>query len=437
MSQYRLRLSRHFPSLGIVSLVVLAVATALAGPPYGVPTKQPVPRPVMQPNRIATDRYYTLTTATVGTGTITKTPNLTKYRRGTSVSCAATGDVDNRFAGWSVDLSGSTTPQNLVMNAAKSITATFIRQWDIAVTTVGTGTVTSDPAGSPAWTYDDGTAVSLTATPGAGYGAAVWSGDTTATGTPLSIAALHADKAFTATFPRQFYGHIATSSDYDISTAAWGIAGNADWTIEAWCNPASTSGSQAYIGLGRDLTSGAGLAAYIGIRGEKWAAAATNFANGFTNGDAAAVTPVVGTAKHIAGTYVGSTRKLTCYVNGVFAGDTTLSGDLAINNNGGALLAVVFAGSPLNFVTGTISQARVWSIARTAEQITATMNTTYLGATAGLLCEWPISDASGQIVTDNSGNGINLQVGSTTGSDTNDPATTTPAYTAIGVGGPQ
>ena len=66
----------------------------------------------------------------------------------------------------------------------------------LAVAKAGNGTVTLDPAGG---TYDDGTVVTLTATPAVGYTFTGWSGDLTGTTNPITIT-MDANKTVTATF---------------------------------------------------------------------------------------------------------------------------------------------------------------------------------------------------------------------------------------------
>jgi hypothetical protein len=67
---------------------------------------------------------YKLTATAVG-GSITKSPDQANYHPGATVSLTAIPNVGYRLLNWSGDLSGSTNPAELVMNADKSITANF------------------------------------------------------------------------------------------------------------------------------------------------------------------------------------------------------------------------------------------------------------------------------------------------------------------------
>jgi len=68
---------------------------------------------------------FTLTTLTVGSGTISLDPPGGTYNSGQQVTVTANASVGWAFSNWSGDLSGSTNPETIVMNANKSVTATF------------------------------------------------------------------------------------------------------------------------------------------------------------------------------------------------------------------------------------------------------------------------------------------------------------------------
>jgi uncharacterized repeat protein (TIGR02543 family) len=68
---------------------------------------------------------YTLTTNTVGNGSIALNPAGGTYDAGTVVTLTAAPDSGWQFDGWSGDLSGSTNPTTITMNSNKSVTATF------------------------------------------------------------------------------------------------------------------------------------------------------------------------------------------------------------------------------------------------------------------------------------------------------------------------
>src|SRR6185436_7529093 len=68
---------------------------------------------------------FTLAVSTVGSGTVTKTPDLASYTSGSTVQLTAVPAVGNHFVAWSGHASGSVNPLTVTMNTNKSITATF------------------------------------------------------------------------------------------------------------------------------------------------------------------------------------------------------------------------------------------------------------------------------------------------------------------------
>jgi len=70
--------------------------------------------------------FYTLTTTTVGMGSISRSPDAPSYQEGTTVSLTATPDAGWQFDGWSGDATGSANPIEVVMDADKAVTATFV-----------------------------------------------------------------------------------------------------------------------------------------------------------------------------------------------------------------------------------------------------------------------------------------------------------------------
>jgi len=100
------------------------------------------------------------------------------YDDGTSVSITATPNEGYEFAGWNgTDMSSSTITIMLTENTtiealfSQVSTATTVTQFTLAVTAAEGGGVSSTGG-----TYDDGTSVSITATPNEGYEFAGWNG---------------------------------------------------------------------------------------------------------------------------------------------------------------------------------------------------------------------------------------------------------------------
>jgi List-Bact-rpt repeat protein/PASTA domain-containing protein len=124
------------------------------------------------------------------------------YDAGTQVTLTAFGP----FTGWTGCDNPSGTTCVMTMDADKQVSANFAVQHTLTVSKSGsgTGTVTSSPAGiqcgaTCSGDFDEGTQVTLTATPAAGFGFAGWSGGG-CTGTGTCKVTMDADTSVTATF---------------------------------------------------------------------------------------------------------------------------------------------------------------------------------------------------------------------------------------------
>jgi uncharacterized protein (DUF2141 family) len=159
-----------------------------------------------------------------GSGTVTSSPAgidcgsdcSEAYNQGTGVTLSATASAGSTFTGWSGACSG-TGNCAVTMDSNKTVTAMFNSQstvqYTLAVTKPGTGsgTVTSSPAGIDCGSdcsepYNQGTAVTLSASPAPGSTFAGWSGSCSGTGN--CTVSMDSNKTATATFnllPQQQY----------------------------------------------------------------------------------------------------------------------------------------------------------------------------------------------------------------------------------------
>jgi hypothetical protein len=194
---------------------------------------------------------FTLTVNVVGGGTVTKTPDLPDYSSGASVQLEALPGAGWAFSAWSGDLTGSTNPANLLMNANKTVTSTFldVAPPSVAVTSPnGAELLTTGTNATLTWSASDNAAVTAVdlelsragaggpyetvATGLANSGTYNWS----VTGPATSNALLRATAR-----------DAATNSAQDVSDAAFSIAdptGVEDGPVSAlalapvWPNPA-------------------------------------------------------------------------------------------------------------------------------------------------------------------------------------------------------
>jgi PKD repeat protein len=109
---------------------------------------------------------YTLTTNTVGQGSIALNPTGGTYNDGTVVTLTANPASGWQFDGWSGALSGSTNPDTITMNSDKSVTATFTEtgatQTVGNTVTYGSSTTTANRRSMPFTMPEDGTISSVT-----------------------------------------------------------------------------------------------------------------------------------------------------------------------------------------------------------------------------------------------------------------------------------
>jgi hypothetical protein len=103
---------------------------------------------------------------------------------------------------------------------------------------------------------------------------------------------------------------------------------------------------------------------------------------------------------HVAGTFDGTTGRL--YIDGVLVEER--SGVSFTPSNWMTAGALVYANGPQGFFGGEIDEIRIWSVAREAEEIQATMHQALAGDEPGLVGYWNFDEGVGQQATDLAGN---------------------------------
>lgn len=114
--------------------------------------------------------------------------------------------------------------------------------------------------------------------------------------------------------------------------------------------------------------------------------------------------------QHVALTYSSITKEVKIYVNGKVQSETTKDlGKINLGKNGENGFYIGRSWEDKRFLTGDVSEARIWNVARTAEQIA---NTPYriLDPTnePGLVAYWKCDDGKGDTVKDHTANGNDL-----------------------------
>jgi len=137
---------------------------------------------------------FALTITISGEGTVDqkviKAGGATKYNSGTIVELTATPKAGWIFKEWSGSLKGTTNPQQITLDKAKSVTATFIEKdkFELKIVNDGQGSVTKKVIKAGAATkYTDGSIIELTATAVSGWKFEKWAGCVSGTDNPVQV----------------------------------------------------------------------------------------------------------------------------------------------------------------------------------------------------------------------------------------------------------
>ena len=151
-----------------------------------------------------------LTVSVTGSGTVTSNPAGIScpstcshiFTGGSQVTLTPTPASGWAFGSWGGACSGS-GGCTVAMNAAESVTATFVQDVALSVSVTGSGSVTSSPTAincpsTCSANFAPGTQVTLTATPANGWGFSGWSGACSGVGN--CVVTMSAAQSVTATF---------------------------------------------------------------------------------------------------------------------------------------------------------------------------------------------------------------------------------------------
>jgi uncharacterized repeat protein (TIGR02543 family) len=267
---------------------------------------------------------------TATNGTVTKSPSTSPYDSGTVVTLTPVPSAGYVFSSWSGDLTGSSNPGSITMNAAKNITANFtIKQFALSITATN-GTVTKSPSTSP---YDSGTVVMLTPVPSAGYVFSSWSGDLTGSGNPGSIT-MNAAKNITANFTiKQFALSITATNgtvtkspsagSYDSGTVVTLTpVPSAGYVFSSWSGDLTGSGNPGSITMNaaKNITANFSNKQYtLSVNAINGSVAKSPDQAAYDSGTEVTLTPVPSTGYHFtawSGDLTGSSNPVTITMTG-------------------------------------------------------------------------------------------------------------------------
>lgn len=150
---------------------------------------------------------FTVSTSATN-GSISLNPPGGLYAAGTVVTLTANPNIGYVFASWNGDLTGSTTPTMLTVNANKSVSALFnpVMSYTLATNSIN-GSISLNPPGG---TYTSGTVVTVSAIANPNYVFTGWSGGATGSVNPTSVI-MNENKILTANFAVPVAYSLATS----------------------------------------------------------------------------------------------------------------------------------------------------------------------------------------------------------------------------------
>ena len=211
---------------------------------------------------------YTLTTDTVGDGTVAVTPDMSTYACGDTLVFEATADPGWEFSEWSGDVTGSDSPTAAIpFEMGMEVTASFIAgdQFALTTNTVGMGTIAKDPDQTG---YNLNDTVTVTAQPVEGWSFASWSGSINSTNISDTVT-ISGNEAVTATFVQDAIhaltvditgsGTVSKDPDkplYEDGEMVTLTASPTDgWSFDGWGGGASGTDTTTTVTMNGDITA--------------------------------------------------------------------------------------------------------------------------------------------------------------------------------------
>ena len=152
---------------------------------------------------------YTVAVSATGDGSVQKTPDQPTYVYGDTVVVTPVADAGWSFDSWTAGLSGSQSPDTVVVQSDSTVTALFTQdQYTMTLNTAGNGAAQKSPD-QPTYVYGDTVVVS--AIPDPGWTFANWSGGLTGSENPDTIV-VQSDSSATANFTQDQYTLTATAT---------------------------------------------------------------------------------------------------------------------------------------------------------------------------------------------------------------------------------
>ncbi len=235
-----------------------------------------------------TEILHALRYKTIGYGSISEEEG--NYREGTELILEALPETGWQFVEWRGDVSGTTNPLRLSIDAPKNIEAVFSEiEYQVNATVKGQGSLSFANS-----RYTVERSVTFTATPAEGWVFVCWLGDAEGNTNPLQLT-MDSDKMVTALFERKTY-HLAVNvlGQGNVSPAAGTytegetvllVASPAEgWVFEGWSGDATGAASLHAITMDshKALTAVFGLSGKDKTKEDKKTSLATVYPNPFS-----------------------------------------------------------------------------------------------------------------------------------------------------------
>ncbi|MDP5027906.1 MAG: hypothetical protein NWQ14_06750, partial [Flavobacterium sp.] len=180
---------------------------------------------------------------------------------------------------------------------------------------------------------------------------------------------------------------------YGPSSTSLSLEGSTSITLEAWVNP--TVFSSAHF-AGPIMYKGGGGESYrLGVGGS--GRVGLTVANQWSNHtlETADNAVALNTWQHIAATYDGTTKILKIYINGVQVATNTNTQSFNLNGSYGTFNIGRDPYNSNRWFNGSIDEARVWNITRSASEIATNFNNQVSSSSTGLMAYYRFNQGIG------------------------------------------
>jgi concanavalin A-like lectin/glucanase superfamily protein/List-Bact-rpt repeat protein/fibronectin type III domain protein len=361
---------------------------------------------------------FTLTYTAGANGTIVGSSPQTVSYGGSGTLVTATPNTGYHFVSWSDGvLTAARTEANVT--ADLSVTATFeINTYTLTYTAGANGTIVGS---SPQTVSHGGSGTLVTATPNTGYHFLSWSdGVLTAARTDANVTA---DLSVTAAFEINPDALAFSGTNAYVNFGDPAALRLPAFTLEMWLRRDGT-GAGTNTGTGgiddlvpliskgraeaedplKDINYIMGIRTSTGVLAADFEEAAAPSPNPSLNHPILGATPLaIGSWYHVAATYDGSSWRL--YVNGTLDAELAVGRATASTSNVAVALASALNSTAVaaGFFNGVMDEVRVWSTARSANEIAQTINARLDTPTPGLVGRWSLDEGTGTVAHSTAG----------------------------------